>query len=129
MARNSRDTLKIDDYISKESMELLVLAERERELCFEGKRWWDLMRYCYRHMSGVNINLMLAESTEWPALYKPMLKFVVRKYGDGGEGDAVSFKMASEPYLYWPIQESEIKVNTLLHQNPVYIQEKSTSKN
>ena len=37
--------------------------------------------------------------------------------------------MKSEPYLYWPILESELKVNNLLKQNPVYIQEKSTSKN
>ena len=54
---------------------------------------------------------------------------VIRKYGSGGEGDAVSYKMKSEPFLYWPIQESETKVNTLLRQNPVFIQEKSTSKN
>ena len=58
-----------------------------------------------------------------------MLRMVIRKYGSGGEGDAVSYKMKSEPFLYWPIQESETKVNTLLRQNPVFIQEKSTSKN
>jgi hypothetical protein len=87
------------------------------------------MRFCYRHMVGVDINQKLADQTEWPSLYKPMLQFVVRKYGADGLGDAVSYKMKSEPYLYWPIQESEVKVNRLLKQNPVYIQEKSTSKN
>jgi hypothetical protein len=54
---------------------------------------------------------------------------VIRKYGSGGEGDAVSYKMKGEPYLYWPIQESEIKVNNLLKQNPVWYQETTTSKN
>ncbi|MBR6715576.1 MAG: hypothetical protein IKI83_03940 [Prevotella sp.] len=44
-------------------------------------------------------------------------------------GDAVSYKMKGEPFLYWPILESEMKVNRLLRQNPVYIDEKSTSKN
>jgi len=57
-----------------------------------------------------------------------MLTMIIRKYSGEG-GDAVSYKMKSEPYLYWPILESETKVNSLLNQNPVFIQEKSTSKN
>ena len=121
------DTLKLANFTSKDDMELLVLAERERELCFEGKRWYDLVRYCYRHMDGVNINSRLADQTSWPKLYSPMLKLIVRKYMSGG--DAVSYKMKGEPFLYWPILEGEIKVNKLLKQNPVYIDEKSTSKN
>ena len=87
------------------------------------------MRYCYRHMEGVNISQRLADTGTWPELYAPMLQMIIRKYGTGGEDDAVSYKMKSEPYLYWPILESELKVNNLLKQNPVYIQEKSTSKN
>jgi len=129
MKKTATDTLKFESFKSKEDFELLVLAERERELCFEGKRWFDLMRYCYRHMEGVNIRQTLVEQGTWPKLYQPMLRMIVRKYGTGGEGDAVSYKMKGEPYLYWPIQESEIKVNSLLNQNPVYIQEKTTSKN
>lgn len=129
MKKNSADTLKFESFTSKADMELLVLAERERELCFEGKRWFDLMRYCYRHMEGVNIRQRLADNTSWPSLYSPMLNMIVRKFGESGEGDAVTYKMKSEPYLYWPIQESELKVNNLLNQNPVFIQEKSTSKN
>ena len=121
------DTLKLANFTSKDDMELLVLAERERELCFEGKRWYDLVRYCYRHMDGVDINSKLADQTSWPKLYSPMLKLIVRKYMSGG--DAVSYKMKGEPFLYWPILEGEIKVNKLLKQNPVYIDEKSTSKN
>jgi hypothetical protein len=80
-------------------------------------------------MEGVNISQRLADTGTWPELYAPMLQMIIRKYGTGGEGDAVSYKMKSEPYLYWPILESELKVNNLLKQNPVYIQEKSTSKN
>jgi len=87
------------------------------------------MRYCYRHMEGVDIRQRLADNTSWPSLYSPMLNMIVRKFGESGEGDAVTYKMKSEPYLYWPIQESELKVNNLLNQNPVFIQEKSTSKN
>jgi len=126
--KNSTDTLKFDAFQTKDGMELLVMNERERELCFEGKRWFDLMRFCYRHMEGVNGRQRLADTESWPALYKPMLLQIVRKYVDSG-GDAISYKMKTEPYLYWPIQESELKVNNLLKQNPVFIQEKSTSKN
>ena len=129
MKKNSPDTLKFGSFKSKDDFELLVMAERERELCFEGKRYWDLMRYGYRHMTGVDIRQKLADQGAWPELYKPMLDMIIRKYGSGGEGDAVSYKMKSEPYLYWPIEENETKVNNLLKQNPVYIQEKTSSKN
>ena len=126
MAKNVADTLQMNSFPDRESMELLVLAERERELCFEGKRWFDLMRYCYRHMNGVDLKTKLADRTEWPSLYAPMLSMIVRKFETGGE--AVSYKMKSEPFLYWPIQEREIKVNYLLKQNPVFEQEKTTQK-
>ena len=129
MLENSKDSLNFDKFTSKSSLELLILAERERELCFEGKRWFDLMRFCYRHMSGVNINQRLADTGAWPALYQPMMTFIARKSTEGGQGDAIAIKMKSEPYLYWPIQESEIKVNNLLKQNPVWYQERTTSKN
>lgn len=129
MEKNAKDTLDIKEFPTKSDMEVLVLTERERELCFEGKRWWDLMRYCYRGMSGVDINsTMSADVSTAPKLRSQMTSLITRKY-KSGEGDAVSYKMDSEPYLYWPVQESELKVNNRLNQNPVWIQEKSTSKN
>ena len=127
MKVTATDTLNIENFKGKEAMELLVLAERERELCFEGKRWYDLVRFCYRHMEGVDANRKMADMTDWPALYSPMLRLIVRKYVNGG--DAVSYKMKSEPYLYWPIQYSETLVNNQIKQNPVFQQEKSTTKN
>ena len=127
MSRTATDTLSVGSFKSKEQMELLVLAERCRELSFEGKRWYDLMRYSYRHMEDVDFKTKLADRTEWPALYRGMLNFIVRKYVNGG--DAISYKMKSEPYLYWPVLEREIRVNRLLKQNPVFIQDETTSKN
>lgn len=126
MYRLASDTLKQSAFRSKEQMEFLVLAERGRELCFEGKRWYDLMRYSYRHMEGVDIKTKMADKTEWPELYDGMVKLVIRKYVNGG--DAVLYKMKSEPFLYWPVLERELRVNKLLKQNPVYIQDKTTSK-
>jgi hypothetical protein len=74
------------------------------------------------------INQRLADATEWPVLYKPMLALVARKYLNGS-GDVVSFKMKCEPYLYWPVQLRELKVNSLLKQNPAYNVEEMYSKN
>lgn len=129
MLKSATDTLKFNDFSTKSSLELLILAERERELCFEGKRWFDLMRYCYRHMNGVDIYQKLADTDNWPALYAPMTELLGRKSSENGQGNAIAIKMKTEPYLYWPLQESETKVNKLLKQNPVWYQEKTTSKN
>ncbi len=120
------DSLKPSDYKGKANMELLVMAERERELCFEGKRWYDLMRYCYRHMEGVDITKKMSETTTWPNLYADMMRLVTRKYESGGE--SVIYKMKYEPHLYFPIHLSETKVNRLLIQNPVYEEEETISK-
>ena len=52
-ANKSSYALKYSTY--KDKMEQLVLAERARELCFEGKRWYDLLRYG----AGYDINWVL----------------------------------------------------------------------
>lgn len=127
MARDSKDTLKYADFPSKTSMEELVLCERERELCFEGKRWFDLVRYAYRHMEGVNSNQKMADVTSWPAIPSKMISTMVRKYDTGG--DAVAYKMKTEPFLYWPISRNEVHVNLMLKQNPVYSDNETTTKN
>ena len=92
------DTLKITDFTTVDDLEKLVLAERSRELCFEGKRWYDLVRYSYRHMEGVDIKSKLADNTSWPALYSPMLKLVIRKYNGDFESPNARRNAASELY-------------------------------
>lgn len=127
----SKDSLKFDNFAGRNAMEQLVLAERARELSFEGKRWYDLMRYSYRHMEGTDASRTLYDidptGAAYPKLYDNMLKLILRKYATGG--DAVSYKMKNEAYLYFPISQTETKVNKLLHQNPVYIEDQSTEKN
>ena len=126
-ANYSTDTLKYDNYKTKDRMELLVLNERERELCFEGKRWFDLLRYNYRHTEGIDLTKRITdEDYEAPTIYPRMLDMIVRKYE--GSGDAVKYKMKTEPYLYWPVAEGEIKVNSNLKQNPVWKQEETIKK-
>lgn len=110
-------------------LELLVMDERARELCFEGKRWYDMLRYNYRHVEGVSYETTLAQQGgNFVKNYDEMLKLVSRKYTTGG-GSGVTSKMLTEPYLYMPIQRSEIEVNPNLIQNPVYLDGTTAEKN
>lgn len=99
-------------------METLVLKERARELCFEGKRWFDLLRYNYRHMNGVDYTKKLTELDGQFAPNSPeFFGIALAKYANV---EAMKAKMPSEPYLYMPINEDEVELNGALKQNPVY---------
>ena len=85
-----------------ESLQELVLTERQRELAFEGKRWFDLVRKALRDGET-----------------GPMLDIMVdRKYESNQK--AIRTKLASMNCLFFPIQESELKTNPLLKQNEAY---------
>ena len=96
---------------SASSMQELVLKERQRELCFEGKRWFDLVRMALREGSTNNmLNIMVPHKYE-------------------SNQSAIKSKMASIDALFFPIAESVLKTDTMLVQNPVYIKEDVISKN
>ena len=110
--------------VYKDKMEELVLAERARELCFEGKRWFDLMRYNYRHTTN-KASLKYKFSDENYAIVANSDAFydlALRKYA---VPTAMKAKIRDERYLYMPINQDEVDINTSLMQNPVY---KSASK-
>jgi hypothetical protein len=97
-------------------MEELVLAERARELCFEGKRWYDLMRYNYRHTATqADLTKKLTES--YVQNSEEFYDLALRKYT---VPTAMKVKMRDERYLYMPINQDEVELNTSLVQNPVY---------
>lgn len=125
------DTLKFSTYNTKTAMEELVLAERLRELCFEGKRYFDLMRYNYRHIEGVQADKILAnignDAKAMVKNYDPMMKLMTRGMLEGST--AAVAKMPTEPFLYFPVLNSEIKANTLLKQNPAYKENDTYVKN
>lgn len=116
------DSLKWNTYSGVQSMENLVLAERMRELCFEGKRWYDLLRYNYRHVEGVDYSTILADQEAagiaLPKNYGAMLDLVGRKYTEGAA--ARKAKMRTEANLYMPIPRSDTDVCEWLKQNPAY---------
>ena len=105
------DSLKFDKFTAVDGKDLgkLILAERQREFMFEGKRWFDLVRYAQRTGSTAD-----------------MLKLLVRKYGDNQ--NAIKAKLSTITSLFSPIYKDEMKANKLLHQNAVWKDNESTSK-
>ena len=96
------DTLVYDDYAqSRTDMEDLILAERQRELMFEGKRWFDLVRFSRR--DGDNSR---------------MISKVLPKFQENAS--AIRIKLSTQDILYWPYNREELKQNPKLKQNPAY---------
>jgi len=99
--------LKIGNYASKVELENLVLRERQRELLFEGKRWFDLVRLSRRENSvgklNSYVNIKMTNATA------PL--------------GAVTMDA-----MYMPVAERELQANKNLKQNPFYVNS-STSQN
>lgn len=95
------ENISYDSYSSKTQMEELVLLERQRELMFEGKRWYDLVRKARRDGKT---------------------NFLITKVQQKGSDNAgvVQSKLAKMDGLYWPYNSDELKVNGNLVQNPSY---------
>ena len=93
------------DLATVDGLRSFVLLERQRELMFEGKRWFDLVRKARR--DGDNSS---------------MLDLATRKYTSPG---TVKSKWIKPDMLYLPIHEDELKVNLLLQQNPEYVTDKT----
>ena len=98
------DSLNISNYTTKFSMENLVLRERQRELLFEGKRWFDLVRVSRRENSTSSLN-----------------SYVNHK----SSGNSASLGAPVLDAMYMPISKSEIEANPKMVQNHFY--EESTS--
>ena len=95
------DTIKYADYGSKNLMTELVKRERRRELMFEGKRWYDLVRYAMR--AGNTQEIMSA----------------VGKRDDVNGTFAQNFFRKMDA-IFWPYNYDELKVNHNLVQNPSF---------
>ena len=127
---NGSSTATRFSLLTKDQFEQLVMQERLREFCFEGRRWYDLMRYNYRHVNGVDYNRTLAQQADAGQPFVPnfrdMLVLMTRQRGT--EASGVQSKMANEAYLYMPIPNSDIIVCPQLRQNPAYKDTKEYEK-
>ena len=112
-------------------MEDLVLQERKRDLMFEGKRWYDLLRFSYRHMEGVDYTTTLADQNDRNvasvSTYTEMLDLMKRKLAS--KGNAVAAKMNTEATLYMPIPLSDLNICPVLRQTPGYSSNETINKN
>ena len=95
------DTLKIDNFQSKEAMTNLVKRERQREFMFEGKRWYDLVRYAMR---AGNTDEVISAVNEREDVNKEFSQQFFKKM------DAI----------FWPYNIEELKVNPKLVANPAF---------
>ena len=93
--------LMAENYTSKLKLDELLMRERQRELMFEWKRWFDLMR--------------LSRRVNSPA---PLLSYVSKKFSGGGS--LQSTKMSIMEALYLPVHTNELKANSALVQNEFY---------
>ncbi len=91
--------ININNYKTKSQFEELVLKERRRELMFEGKRWFDLLRLCHRD-----------KSTDY-------IRSHVSAKGTSGSTSSLFTNYES---LYWPYNKTEVKNNDALSQKPFY---------
>ena len=91
----------------------LILDERQREFAFEGKRWFDLVRWALRSEDGTPkdmLDIMIPNKyTTLPNQYRA--------------------KMSTINSLFFPIAEREINANPLLKQNEAYKKDSSVEKN
>ena len=106
---NSSYGLQADKYREQSAMRQLVRDERHRELMFEGKRWFDLVRYALR--AGNNEELI---NTVLPKQIKNINRIRVQLKQPGA--------------LFWPYLEREVEINTYLNQNPAYIKNETSKK-
>ena len=88
-------------YRTKTNMLNLIYDERNRELMFEGKRWFDLVR---RSVIEGNTNYLVTQAA--------------RKYTNNKS--AAESRLSRIDAIFWPYNEEELKVNRNLKQNPAF---------
>lgn len=102
--------LKLIDYNTFTAMDDLILKERRRELLFEGKRWFDLVRRARRAGNTDEIKSLLESKHT-------------------GSNATFATKIKDMNYIYFPINKDELKINTKLKQNPAFLMDESIEKN
>ena len=101
-SNTTSDMPRMASYMNRAKMEEYILAARNRELMFEGKRWFDLVRYARRANSTAVVRSWVSS------------KFTA---GTNGGSNALFSSMES---LYWPYNKNECKVNPNLTQKTFY---------
>lgn len=100
-----------DKGMSVATLETLLYKERRRELMFEGKRWFDLVRIARRDGNQ-----------------ERLLKFVELKYEQATLA-AVKIKLKNPYAMYFPMAKDEVRNSQgVLKQNPAYRDEEKNEQ-
>ena len=93
---------------SQDGMRKMVLEERQRELMFEGKRWYDLVR---RSLRDGNTDFLVSKVKE----------------KDMENKTYALMNLAKMDAIFWPYNLEELRVNPYLKQNPAFSSGEDTS--
>ena len=107
---NQRASLNRNNFTYVGNYRDLVEAERRRELMFEGKRYFDLVRRSRR--DGNTMHLSSACTS---------------KYAENAA--AITLKLKEMDYMYMPYLKDEVEKNPNLKQNPSYAEDETSAKN
>lgn len=86
---------------NQEKMRDLCMEERQRELMFEGKRWFDLVRRSVREQ---NTDYLSDKASDKQKINQ----------------DAISSKFKEFDFIFYPYNKEELKLNHFLRQNKAY---------
>lgn len=115
IVRSARNAVKTSEYVYSAAVDITgitleksILAERAREFAFEGKRWYDVLRYAKRNNYGDN-NLQYLTELAISSASPDKQASLQAKYRDPKHNSH-----------YWPIYDTEIETNKELKQNEFY---------
>ncbi|MCQ2073696.1 MAG: RagB/SusD family nutrient uptake outer membrane protein [Bacteroidaceae bacterium] len=100
-----KDALKFPDYNTPSKIINLLLDERNREFMYEGKRWYDLVRFSLR---DGNTHTLVSKVTSVEEKYR------------GSNANAIKIKLSDPNIIFLPYYRDELKLNDYLKQNPAY---------
>lgn len=92
------------------AFETYLMNERRRELLFEGKRYYDLVRQARREGNTEKFSSTLSN-----------------KFSNGA--GSLQLKMKMMDFMYMPVLKSQMQLNPNLVQNPAYAEEDEIVKN
>jgi len=98
LLRQRAELPPLDQSISSNNLAFEILEERKRELAFEGKRWYDLVRYSFNYGPEYLINRIL------------------KTWNDV----EISQRITNPESWFLPIYYEELRINKSLEQNPYY---------
>ncbi len=104
-SETDKDALQFVDYNTPSKIISLLLDERNREFMYEGKRWYDLVRFSLR---DGNTQTLVSKVTTVEDKFR------------GSNANAIKIKLSDPNIIFLPYYREELKLNHYLKQNSAY---------